>query len=273
MAKIIAEIGGNHNGNATRCVNLVKAAAKCGVDGVKFQYIRDSLYSDGKQRHKLFPVDLSAMRDLSKSLGLELGYSVFRKADVDTLKPHCDFLKVSSYDLLRLDLIKKCARSGLPLVLSTGMATDQEMLDAVQAAKLNGCSDLCVLHCVSLYPVKPEECQLTNIVRLRYVMPSQFKGSYLYRTGWSDHSVSEAVIYRAVHCWKADMIELHFDDGKGEEAAHSWRPATLTRLIKNIKAGIAADGGNYRCITPPEMAERDYRADPVTGKRKGEQND
>jgi len=142
------------------------------------------------------------------------------------------------------------------------MATLKEIDQAVECYTDAGGQDLTLLQCVSGYPAPPEQCNLATIKTLasRYGCP----------VGWSDHSVREAVIYRAVHRWGASMIEFHLDiDGFGSEypLGHCWLPKQIGRVIQIIRDAYASDGDGEKKPVPSEMADRDWRTDPTDGLR------
>src|SRR5258708_40261109 len=110
---------------------------------------------------------------------------------VEEMLPHVDFYKIASYELLWEDLLKECARTGKPVVLSTGMATLAEVERACAVLRNAGCRELTLLHCNSAYPTKPVDCNLAAIGTLR--------DAWQCSEGWSDHTVDEGVVYRAVH--------------------------------------------------------------------------
>jgi N-acetylneuraminate synthase len=142
------------------------------------------------------------------------------------------------------------------------MATLDEVKNAVQILQHAGCNDLTILHCASVYPTPPEHCNLAAIETL--------KKTFGCNVGWSDHSVSPPVIYRAVHRWGASMIEFHLDlDGEGEEysGGHCWLPDEMKNVIDTIKAGISSDGTGEKKPDPSEFSEREWRSDPSDGLR------
>ena len=270
--KFIAEIGSNHNQDLKRCMDLIDTAAAIGCDGVKFQFFRiETLYAPeilersaehrALKNRELPEGFLPLIHDRCKLRGLELGITPFSIPDIDVIKPYVDFIKVASYELLWLDFLKAInkTRTRVPVVLSTGMATLDEIWDAVNAFKrLN----LMLLHCVSGYPCPENETNLETIKTLR-----EF---FMLPVGYSDHSVSPDVIYRAVHRWRADIVEFHLDlDGKGAEASHGhcWLPPDIGRVIRSIRAGIACDGTGEKRPQPCEIDDRRWRADPVNGLR------
>ncbi len=141
----------------------------------------------------------------------------------------------SSYELLVTDLLKACAATGKPVVLSTGMATMAEITAAAVTLRDAGARDVTLLHCVSAYPTPAAEANLSAIAAIREAtgMP----------TGWSDHTRRPAVIERAVHRWGAKVVEFHLDlDGKGAEYAsgHCWLP-------ERNRAGDCAYQGKPGC--------------------------
>src|SRR5690606_3581918 len=196
------------------------------------------------------------------------GCTPFHLAAVDVLRPHVDFLKIASYELLWDDLLRRCAATGLPIVLSTGMADEDEVRRATGVLAQAGCRDLVLLHCVSAYPTPPERANLAALGALRRI-GADFPALRV-RVGWSDHSADPGVVLRAVHRHGAEMVELHLDlDGAGAEfgPGHCWRPEQLAETIRLVRVGFAADGDGRKAPAPEEAAERAWRADPGDGLR------
>src|SRR6185312_2761351 len=135
--------------------------------------------------------------------GVEFSCTPFYLEAVKELEPYADFYKVASYELLWDDLLKACAATGKPVIISTGMAIMAEIKAAVATLEQAGAKDITVLHCVSAYPSPPEQSNLSAIAAIRRETNA--------KTGWSDHSRSPAVIERAVHHWNAATVELHLD--------------------------------------------------------------
>ena len=269
----VAEASSNHQQDLSRALALVESAAQCGFDAVKFQlfsindlFAPDILArSDEHSARSAWELPLEFIPKLAQrahDLGLEFSCTPFSLTAVEQLVPHVDFLKVASYELLWDALIRECAQSGLPLVLSTGMAGIEEVDHAVQVAINAGCRDLTLLHCVSAYPTPTHEANLAAIktLRERTGLP----------VGWSDHTNDPAVIQRAVHRWGASFVEMHLDlDGNGAEFApgHCWLPATATSLIAGIHRGLLADGHSRKEPSPSEIPDLMWRADPSDGLR------
>ncbi len=244
MTRFIAEIGSNHNAHRARCEALVDAAAWAGCDAVKLQVFRvEDLFAPQaleanpeleRRRAWEFPLELlGPVRERCGKRGVELGVTPFALWAVEELAEHVDFFKIASYELLWPALIRACADTGRPLVLSTGMATLKEVAAAVAVAREGGAERrLRLLHCVSGYPTPPEQANLSAIATLRehFGVP----------VGWSDHTCSERVVRRAITRWKASDVELHIDlDGHGHEAGkHNWSPKRLRELIASSEGEL-----------------------------------
>ena len=269
----IAEVSSNHHQELDRCLAFIDCAAAVGCDAVKFQLFRiDELFAPEilavseahcSRRAWELPVDfLPALKQRCIEKGLLFSCTPFYLDAVNELAPYVDFFKVASYELLWDELLQACAEVGKPVVLSTGMATLEEIDHAVEVIRDAGCLDLTLLHCVSAYPTPPEQCNLAVLEDLRH--------RYACRVGWSDHTVSPPVIQRAIHRFSAEMIEFHLDlDGEGGEyaAGHCWLPWQIERVIGDLRTALTADGIPQKGVTEGEAGDRDWRADPADGLR------
>lgn len=272
-AKFIAEVSSNHNRNLDRCFRFIDKAAEIGCDAVKFQLFKakelfspEILSSSAEHRKREnweLPIEfLPELSHRCRLRGIQFACTPFYIAAVDELFQFVDFYKIASYELLWKDLLVACAKTGKPVVLSTGMATLDEVCYATDILRNAGCTNFMLLHCISCYPSPPNECNLAAIKRIRQACNCP--------VGWSDHSVNAAVIYRAVFRWGAEMIEFHLDlDEKGAEylSGHCWLPEQITPVIKGIKDGIIADGCGQKVPAACELSDRDWRADPSDGMR------
>ena len=207
--QFIAEVSSNHHCDLERCLEFIDTAALIGCDSVKFQLFKiDQLFapevlanSETHRNRKNWELPLEFLPDLAKRThqhGLKFSCTPFYLGAVAELEPYVDFYKIASYELLWDDLIRECAMTGKPLIISTGMATLVEVKHAVTTAYDAGCVDLTLLHCISGYPTPTGECNLAAIESIRNACRCQ--------VGWSDHSVSPAVIYRAIHAWGATAV-------------------------------------------------------------------
>lgn len=269
----IAEVSSNHHQDISRALELIEASATAGCWGVKFQLFRvDQLFApqilERSEKHRqrknweLAVEHLPVLAKRCRSLGVEFGCTPFYLAAVELLEPLVDFLKIASYELLWDELLAACARTGRPIMLSTGMATLPEIMHAVTVLREHGCANPLLFHCTSAYPTPHTEANLSAIETLRHVTGCEI--------GWSDHTVEPAVLYRAINRWGASTIEFHIDlDGKGEEfaAGHCWLPDQIARVISETKKGFAADGSGVKEPVTSELPDRDWRADPSDGLR------
>ncbi|WP_148214005.1 N-acetylneuraminate synthase family protein [Desulfohalobium retbaense] len=314
--QFIAEVSSNHHQNLDRCFQFIDEAARIGCSGVKFQLFKvDELFAPevfkakpdvAKRRQWELPVAfLPELATRCHDNKISFSCTPFYLQAVQELSPYVDFYKIASYELLWDDLLKACAQTGKPLVLSTGMATMQEIEHAVNVIldstpqtaepgqrtpdhglRTTDLPPLTLLHCVSGYPAPPNQCNLAAIETIRnaYAQLSEpcprtpdhgprtpdIGAPASIQVGWSDHSVSPGVIHRAVHRWGAKMIEFHLDlEGEGEEysAGHCWLPDEIKPVIDTVQKGFQADGNGRKEPMASEADDRNWRADPEDGLR------
>ncbi len=269
----IAEASSNHGRDLDRARAFVDAAADAGCDAVKFQLFKidrmfapEILRQSPKHRARAeweLPLEhLAPLAEHCSARKIQFSCTPFYLEAVAELAPFVDFYKVASYELLVTDLLKACAASGKPVVLSTGMATVDEIAAAAGTLIAAGAADITLLHCVSAYPTPAAEANLSAIQQLRDMTG--------LKVGWSDHTRRPAVIERAVHRWNASAIEFHLDlDGEGAEyaAGHCWLPGEIAPVIARIRESGIADGSGFKGPQPSELSDRDWRADPADGMR------
>jgi len=279
MVEFVAEISSNHNRDLERCIKFIEAAKECGCDGIKFQLFKiDELFaleilrkSDEHRRRKEWELPTDFLPHIAKKcseLDLKFICTPFYLDAIDELEPYIDAYKIASYELLWHDLFKNCAKTGKPVIISTGMATLNEVKSAVDILVKEGGKDITILQCTSSYPTPPEQCNLSAIETMRKEI--KVPKTVNLKFGWSDHSVNEGVILRAIHKWNAQIIEFHFDlEGEGEEfgLGHCWLPDRVKKMIKMVKDGYLSDGIGEKEPQPNEMNERLWRADPEDGLR------
>ena len=277
--EFVAEVSSNHNGDLNRCLKFVEEAKNSGCDGVKFQLFKvEQLfapeilkYSEEHRKRKEWELPTEFLPEISKKckkVGIKFICTPFYLNAVDELEPFVDAYKIASYELLWHELFKKCALTGKPVIVSTGMAMLDEVKAAVDVLVDNECREITVLQCTSSYPTPPEQCNLSAIETMRNTIKTP--NGVRLKFGWSDHSVSEGVILRAIHKWNAEMIEFHFDlDEKGKEYkfGHCWLPDRVRKLVKMVKDGFLADGDGIKAPQENEIEERNWRADPEDGLR------
>ena len=269
----IAEASSNHAQDLDRALAFVDAAADSGADAVKFQLFKiermfapEILAQSAKHRaRKDWELPLTHLKPLSdrcRDRGIQFSCTPFYLQAVEELRPFVDFYKIASYELLVTPLLEACAKTGKPIVLSTGMATLDEIAAAASTLRNAGARDVTILHCVSAYPTPVGEANLSAMATLRDATGM--------KVGWSDHTRRPAVIERAVHRWNAEAIEFHLDlDGHGAEyaAGHCWLPQEIAPVIARIRESLDADGTGFKGPQPSELADREWRADPADGMR------
>lgn len=269
----IAEVSSNHHQDLGRCKAFIDRAAEIGCDAVKFQLFRirelfapqvlaRSAEHRKREAWELDPAMLAALADHARQRKIAFSCTPFYLEAVAELLPHVAFYKIASYELLWDDLLRAVAMTGKPVILSTGMATMDEVGHAVDLLRETGCNDLTLLHCSSAYPTPVAEANLAAIKTMRE--------AFNCPVGWSDHTRSPAVLTRAIHRWQASTVEFHLDlDGKGAEfaAGHCWLPEEIEAVIRDIRSGFLADGNGLKAPRPSELPDRDWRADPSDGLR------
>lgn len=255
---VIAEMSCNHNGSFNRACEIIRAAAEAGVDAVKLQtFTADTITLDhdgpdfrvedglwkGRLLHDLYDEAHTPWEwhsDLFQ-LGRELGISVFSApfdlTAVDFLEElEAPAYKIASFEAVDLPLIEYTASTGKPLVISTGMATREEIVEAVQAARRGGCEQLAMLHCVSGYPTPPNDSNLRTIPALAELAQTV--------VGLSDHTTGTAVPVAGVSLG-ASLVEKHVtvrrEEG-GLDAAFSLEPQELETLCKDLYTAWEALG-------------------------------
>ena len=268
----IAEVSSNHSSDVHRCLDFIDCAADIGCDAVKFQLFKiDKLFAPEilakSEKHRmrklweLSPALLPVLSERCRMKGIQFSCTPFYLAAVDELQPYVDFYKVASYELLWDDLLVACARTGKPVIISTGMANLEEIKHAVKILRNNNCEPT-VLHCTSAYPTPYDEANLSAIETIRNAI-----NCYL---GWSDHTVNPGIIHRAIHKWDAQVVEFHLDiDGKGDEfkSGHCWLPEQIKPVIRQVREAMNGDGDGIKEPVPSEIPDLLWRADPSDGLR------
>ena len=269
----IAEVSSNHSRNLERAIEFINVAADIGCESVKFQLFKiDSLFSPEILRHRKdiaqrkkweLPEEfLEPLSNQCKKRSIKFSCTPFYIEAVDKLLPYVDFYKIASYELLWDELLAACAQTGKPMIVSTGMATIDEIQHAVDVIRNNGCKKLTLLHCTSSYPTPYKEANLSAIQTIR-----DFTGC---EVGWSDHTVNSGVIHRSIHKWGAKVVEFHLDlEGDGEEydSGHCWLPSQIGSVIKQVRHAEGADGDGVKEPVPSEISDRLWRTDPSDGLR------
>ena len=257
---IIAEMSGNHNQSLERALAIVDAAADAGVDAVKIQtYTADTMTIDidtgeffisdkdslwkGETLYQLYekahtPWEWhTAIFDRCKERGI-MGFSTpFDDTSVDFLEDlGVPCYKIASFENVDLPLIRKVARTGKPIIASTGMTTVAELSDLVRTVRENGCTDLTLLKCTSSYPASPEGTNLRTIPHMRELFGCA--------VGLSDHTLGIGASVASV-ALGATVIEKHFTLSRAEggvDAAFSLEPVEMAQLVRECRTAALALG-------------------------------
>jgi pseudaminic acid synthase len=271
---IVAEISGNHMGDLGRCKDLIAAAKWAGADAAKIQtydpermvldkdyVIRDGGLWDGENLRGLYEKSYTPRNwhqelfDYAREIGIELFSSPFSPADVDFLETlQCPRYKVASLEITDLNLIRHIARTGKPMIISTGGASEKEILEAIVMADSQSDtdrSDITLLKCTAAYPALAEDQNLITILH----MSKQYHG---IGVGLSDHSIGadSAVIATSLG---AVMIEKHLtmDDGDGPDGLFSLTPTEFKLMV--AKVGYAHKSLGYVTYGPKDREMIDLR--------------
>ncbi|PTY36775.1 pseudaminic acid synthase [Saccharospirillum sp. MSK14-1] len=255
---VVAEVSANHNGQLERAMNIITAAKQAGADAVKLQtyrpdtitlpatsddfLIRGGLW-DGRTLYDLYeeahlPWDWhKPLFEHARALDLTIFSSPFDNTAVDLLEDlNAPAYKIASFEAVDLPLIRYVASTGKPMIISTGMANQEEIAEAVDTARSNGCQQLIVLHCVSGYPAPAEDYNLRTLVDMAE--------RYQVLTGLSDHTIDNATAVAAT-ALGACFIEKHFTldrSGGGPDDSFSLEPAELAALCRDTKTAWQALG-------------------------------
>lgn len=256
---IIAEMSANHGQDFDRAVDLVHAAHRAGADAIKLQtYTADTLTIDcdaepfqigsgtlweGRNLHDLYGEAMTPwewqpkLKEIADGLGMHCFSSPFDPTAVDFLEAmDVPAYKVASFEIVDLDLVRRMAETGKPMIVSTGMATLEEIDRAVATVRATGNRQLALLVCTSAYPSPPEAMNLRTIPHL-----SQAFG---VPTGLSDHTLGIAVPVAAV-ALGARIIEKHFTlsrDEPGPDSAFSLEPDEFAAMVEAVRTSEKALG-------------------------------
>lgn len=272
---IVAEISANHGQNFKRAVSLIKEASSVGADAVKFQvYTPETLTINadnkyfrirhpgwgGKTLYQLYKKAYTPwswfkkLKKIAREEGIIFFATAFDKTSVDFLEElGVPMYKVASFELVDLHLIEYIAKTGKPLILSTGMATISEIKEAVNAAKRAGAREMGLLRCVSSYPAKPEEMNLATIPEMRKVFNCP--------VGLSDHTLGIGVSVAAVSLGSV-LIEKHFTLSrklKTPDSFFSMEPKEFKMLVQNIRLAQESLGSERPGLSNEEKKSRIFR--------------
>ncbi len=262
---IVAELNTSHKGKKDLAKKMIIEAKQCGCDAVKFQsWTADSLYS--RDYYEANPMSKRIVDGLSmnnevllelvgfcKEIGIDFSSTPYSEEEVDFLCDQCQvpFIKIASMDINNVPFIRYIASKQMPIVLSTGMSTIEEIKDAINEIEACNNNQICILHCVSVYPVENRDVNLNNIKMLKDEFPA-------YEVGYSDHTIGMEAACAAI-ALGAGMIEKHFtlDNSKiGWDNQMATEPEMMKNLVSGCHEVFDALGSYKRNISKEEMDQR-----------------
>lgn len=273
---IIAEMSANHNKDFNKAVKILEAAKDAGADAVKLQtYTPDTLTIDcdeswfrvgkgtiweGKTLYQLYKDAYTPwewhpkLKNIADELGLDLFSTPFDSSAVEFLEQmNVPAYKVASFEIVDLPLLKKIAGTGKPIIISTGMASFEEIEEAVELVRDKGAEEIALLKCTSAYPSPPEEMNLRTIKHLA--------DSFGLPAGLSDHSMGHAIAVAAV-ALGACIVEKHFTLSRSEpgpDSSFSMEPDEFKDMVESIRKIEKAMGKISYEITEKQKASKLFR--------------
>lgn len=255
---IVAEISGNHGGDIGKALELIEAASETGADAVKFQtYEPQTITIDSGEEAFIVKTPLwqdqslytlyekaqtpfawhERLFDKARSLGITPFSAPFDMSAVELLEGlQCPLYKIASCELVDIPLIEAVAATGHPMIMSTGMATFDEIAEAVDAARGQGADEIALLHCISGYPSEVKDANLATLAAL--------KDRFRCVIGLSDHSPGTTIAVAAVTLGAA-IVEKHICLKRGDgsvDSDFSLEPNEFKTLVEDCRNAHAAMG-------------------------------
>jgi len=272
---VIAELSANHNGSLATAIETIRAAKRSGADAIKFQtYTADTLTLDcdesdfvikggtiwdGKKLHDLYkeaytPWEWHAqLFEVAKEEGLVCFSSPFDKTAVDFLETlHCPIYKIASFEITDIPLIEYVAKQGKPIIISTGIASYEDIQLAVETCRKVGNDNITLLKCTSSYPAPVAEANLA--------MMQQLAIDFKVKIGLSDHTLGSTVPVIAT-ALGAEVIEKHFILDRsigGPDASFSMNEIEFTAMVKAIREAEVAVGTTSYELSPKQVTGKDF---------------
>lgn len=272
---VICELSGNHNGSLERALALLDAAAATSCDAVKLQtYTPDTITLsserpdfqitggpwDGRTLHDLYGEAHTpyawhaALFERARDRGVTIFSTPFDLTAIELLESlDAPAYKIASFEAVDLPLIAEVARLGKPMIISTGLASLDEIGSAVEAARVNGCDELILLHCVSAYPAPVDEANVRTVPDLA--------AKFGCVSGLSDHTLGSAAAIASIALGGC-VVEKHFTlaraDG-GPDAGFSLEPAEFTQLVRDCRDAWSSLGRVHYDVKGSEAANASFR--------------
>ncbi|MEQ7871402.1 pseudaminic acid synthase [Chromohalobacter salexigens] len=272
---IIAELSANHNGKLETALRIIEEAKKAGADAIKLQTYRPDTITldcdsedfkihgglwDGRTLYELYeeahmPWEWhKPLFEHARKLGIPVFSSPFDTTAVDMLEDlNAPAYKIASFEAIDLPLIRYVAKTGKPMIISTGMTNEEEVKEAIEVALDGGCRELAILHCVSGYPAPADEYNLRTI-------PAMIERHGLV-TGLSDHTLDNTTAITSI-ALGASIVEKHFTldrSGGGPDDSFSLEPTDLKALCCQAKTAWSALGKVKTGRTESEKGNAQFR--------------
>lgn len=272
---VIAELSGNHNGDIGRALDLIGLAKESGADAIKIQtYTADTITInhrsdefvvsgglwDGKTLYELYDEAHTPWEwheelfKKARDVGITIFSSPFDQTAVEFLeKLNAPAYKIASFELIDLPLVECVAKTGKPLIISTGMSSEVEISEALEVAQTAGAKDIILLHCVSGYPAPICEANLKMI--------DELQSRFSVMVGLSDHTLGNTAAIAAV-AMGACVIEKHFTLSRlegGVDSTFSLEPHELTELVVGCRGAWSAIGQGGFIRSPSEIQNLSFR--------------
>lgn len=272
---IIAELSANHNGDIERAFKIMEVARECGADALKIQsYTADTITIksnrpefqihgglwDGRSLHELYTWAQmpwgwhGPLFEKARDIGITLFSSPFDFSAVDLLEQlDAPAYKIASFEVIDLPLIRYVAQTGKPMIISTGMASRDEVSEAVEAARGAGCDSIAVLQCVSGYPAPADEYNLLTI--------ADIAERFGVVAGLSDHTIDNVAAVASIGVG-ACVIEKHVTldrSGGGPDDSFSLEPNELDALVRDTNTAWRAMGQAQYAQSESEKGNVQFR--------------
>ena len=261
----IAELNTSHFGDVSKAKKMIDMVKDCGGDCVKFQsWSEETLYSNdyyienpiAKRFVKKFSLNEDQLKELSlyaQEIGIDFASTPYSNEEADFLIKECSvpFIKVASMDINNYPYLKHLAKLNTAIILSTGMADFDEIVKAVKVLEDAGAKNVCVLHCVSIYPVDAKHVNLKNIKLLKSKFPSQV-------VGYSDHTLGVDIGIASI-ALGACVIEKHVTLDKtiiGMDNQMAIEHSELKLMIDGVINVFKSLGSEHRIVSTDELAQR-----------------
>lgn len=269
---VIAELGANHNGDLQLAKKMIDEAKRCGADCVKFQsWSKDTIFSkkvyednyflrddyrnrkdytlkEIVEKYTVSPEEHIELKKYCDSIGIDFASTGFSNKEVDFLvdELHVPFLKVASMDANNIPFLKHIASKGVPVIISSGLCELSELIEGIKCLEDNGCKDIIVLHCVSIYPPKDDQVNLNNI--------ELYKKLFNHPIGYSDHTIGTVAPVMSLTMGVC-VIEKHFTLDKNMEGWDhkiSADPSELKAICDAAAVGYKMLGSYNKIVNESE---------------------